>query len=131
VTGKLLTRSTGHNPVVVRMITLSMKKAGILKVQRGANGGSALSRSPEDISLFDIMEAVDPESIQDFVDCVHLGSSQICPVGRRIQEVLKDPYRRIAEVIEQEMRKITLDDLSRGISLEEIDIHKKNQFQIF
>jgi DNA-binding IscR family transcriptional regulator len=127
VTGTLLTKSTGCNPVMVRTIVLSLKNAGILHVTRGSSGGSVLVRPPSQVSLWDIAEAVDPESIEDILSGVHEGSSQICPVGRRIQEVLKEPYKRIAGVIEREMRSISLEDLSREISLEEIDSHKKGQ----
>jgi DNA-binding IscR family transcriptional regulator len=125
VTGKLLTGSTGCNPVIVRTIVLALKKAGMLKVTRGSYGGSVLCREPADISLWDIVKAVDPESIRDLMSGVHVGSSKICPVGRHIQDVLREPYRMIAGVIEGQMRVIKLVDLARVIPLEEIIESKK------
>ncbi|MDR2338986.1 MAG: Rrf2 family transcriptional regulator [Deltaproteobacteria bacterium] len=125
VTGKLLTGSTGCNPVIVRTIVLALKKAGMLTVKRGSSGGSELARDPWDISLWDIVEAVDPEAIKDIASGVHVGSSQVCPVGRHIQDVLREPYRRIAGVIEGEMRTISLADLSKVIPIEEIHRSKE------
>jgi DNA-binding IscR family transcriptional regulator len=124
VTGKLLTKSTGCNPVVVRTLVLSLKNAGILEVSRGSRGGSRLLKSPEEISLWDIFTAVDPESADDLMKGIHSKSSQVCPVGRRITEVLSAPYGRIAKVIEKEMRGITLSDLFLGLSMDEIESYK-------
>jgi DNA-binding IscR family transcriptional regulator len=125
VTGRLLTRSTGCNPVIIRTIVLSLKKAGILSVKRGASGGAALLKPPEETSLWDIAEAVDPVSAEDFVSCVHGGASKHCPVGRHIQDILKMPFQRIAEAVKTEMKAITLEDLSKMISVDEISAHKR------
>jgi Rrf2 family protein len=40
-------------------ILLDLKHAGIIKSQRGAEGGYALARPPEDISIADVIRAVD------------------------------------------------------------------------
>jgi DNA-binding IscR family transcriptional regulator len=125
VTGKLLTLSTGSNPVIVRSIVRSLKNAGILTVPRGPKSHTKLLKAPESVSLWDVFEAVDPESMNKLVNGVHTCSSQICPVGKRIFEVLNIPYRKIAGVIEKEMRAITLGELCRHISLEEIEPHKE------
>ena len=126
VTGSLLTRSAGCNPVITRTIVLALKKAGILSVRRGACGGASLSRPPAEISLWDIAEAVDPESVENFADCVHGGSSRNCPVGRRIEDVLRGPYQRIADAIKREMRETTLEGLSALISQDEVAAHKNS-----
>jgi DNA-binding IscR family transcriptional regulator len=128
VTGRLLSRSTGANPVIVRSITLALKKAGMLAVRRGASGGAELLKPPGEISLWDICEAVDPESVQDFSVCIHEGSSRLCPVGRRIQGALAAPYKRIAKAVQDEMQRITLEEISRGFPPSEIDMHKRSPF---
>jgi Rrf2 family cysteine metabolism transcriptional repressor len=41
-------------------ILLDLKRAGLVASTRGAAGGYALARSPEEVSLFDILEVIDP-----------------------------------------------------------------------
>jgi DNA-binding IscR family transcriptional regulator len=125
ITGKLLTMSTGSNPVIVRSIVRSLKNAGILSVPRGPASRTKLLKEPSSISLWDVFEAVDPESMNKLVNGVHTCSSKICPVGKRIFEVLNIPYRKIAGVIEKEMREITLEELCQGLSMEEIEFHRQ------
>ncbi|MDR2611580.1 MAG: Rrf2 family transcriptional regulator [Deltaproteobacteria bacterium] len=124
ITGRLLTRSTGCNPVVVRTLVLSLKNSGILEVTRGPRGGTRLVRDPGKITLWDIFSAVDPESLKHLMTGVHTRSSLACPVGKRIPDILCRPYARIAAVIETEMRRITLSDLFEGLSLDEIEAHR-------
>ncbi len=52
-------------------IFAKLKKAGILKVERGANGGYALNRDPSQITLKEVINALEkPEFIcPDFCDC--------------------------------------------------------------
>lgn len=41
-------------------ILLDLKRAGFIASTRGAAGGYALAKSPEEITLFDILEVIDP-----------------------------------------------------------------------
>ncbi len=41
-------------------ILLDLKRAGLVASTRGAAGGYALAKSPDDISLFDILTVIDP-----------------------------------------------------------------------
>jgi DNA-binding IscR family transcriptional regulator len=126
INGKILSLSTGCNPVVVRTIVKALKKAGILTVPRGPKSGTHLIKAPGDISLWDIHQAVDPTSVEKITKNFHTSSSKICPVGNRICDVLSIPYLKIAKVIEKEMRQISLEDLFQGLSLEEIERHRAN-----
>ena len=49
VTSTLLAQSTGCNPVIIRNILSSLKKAGLIPVSRGP-GGAELCRDPADIT---------------------------------------------------------------------------------
>jgi DNA-binding IscR family transcriptional regulator len=120
ITGRLLTKSTGCNPVVVRTLVLSLKNAGILEVSRGPQGGARLLKPPDGITLWDIYSAVDPESMASLINGVHTGASRICPVGKRIMDVLRKPYGSIAVVMERKMRRITLMDMALDFPEEEI-----------
>jgi Rrf2 family cysteine metabolism transcriptional repressor len=41
-------------------ILLDLKRAGLIASTRGAAGGYALAKSPDDITLYDILEVIDP-----------------------------------------------------------------------
>jgi Rrf2 family protein len=49
----------GHPAKFLEAILLDLKHAGIIKSHRGAEGGYALARPPEDISIADVIRAVD------------------------------------------------------------------------
>lgn len=59
----------------LEQIAASLKKAGLVKVSRGAKGGYSLLQSPQGISLLDIYHALDG-SIQ-LTDC----DDNLCPNG--------------------------------------------------
>ena len=48
----------GTSPVVLRRVLSRLQRAGLVKTQRGVNGGSILARSPEKISLREVFQAV-------------------------------------------------------------------------
>jgi DNA-binding IscR family transcriptional regulator len=124
ITGNFLTMSTGCNPVVVRSIVKALKLAGMLKVARGPKSATCLLKAPGEISLWDIHEAVDPASLEKMALSVHNKSSMVCPVGRHISELIRTTYQKITDVIEKEMRNITLNELIDIFSLDEIEAHK-------
>src|SRR5262245_40196440 len=41
-------------------ILLDLKRAGLVASTRGAAGGYALARSPDDITLYDVLKVIDP-----------------------------------------------------------------------
>jgi Rrf2 family transcriptional regulator, cysteine metabolism repressor len=64
-------------------ILLQLKRAGIVRSVRGARGGYLLAREPGDISMFDIVSAIDgpiltPLPVKDS------GSSDMAPVWREV-----------------------------------------------
>jgi Rrf2 family protein len=63
----------------------ALGRAGLVKAQRGLGGGFALARSPAEMSLLDVINAVDP--IQRITRCpLGLDShrARLCSVHRRI-----------------------------------------------
>lgn len=54
-----------------------LRKAGLVKGQRGPGGGYRLARDPEDISMMDIIDAVDER-----VDLTRCGGARNCRMGK-------------------------------------------------
>src|SRR5260221_7574981 len=50
----------GIAPRFLVQILLDLKRSGLVASTRGAAGGYALARSPEEITLYDVLKVVDP-----------------------------------------------------------------------
>lgn len=109
VTSDLLAKSVGRNPVEIRKLLSSLKKAGIIDVMRGT-GGATLIHDPKTLTLFDIFSAVDPSSLDELIG-VHQHPEKECPIGKNINTILEEPYQDIANTLRDTMSKITLESL--------------------
>jgi Rrf2 family protein len=67
----------------------SLVRGGLVHSTRGLKGGFVLARSPEDISMLDILNAVSP--IKRIESCpldLDAHSSALCPLHRRLDEAM-------------------------------------------
>jgi Rrf2 family protein len=67
----------------------SLSRAGIVRSQRGPGGGSVLARPPEELTIYDVVQAVDP--IRRITSCplgLKSHGSALCPVHRRLDDAL-------------------------------------------
>jgi Rrf2 family protein len=88
VTSELAADSVSTNPVVVRRILGSLRRAGLVRSQPGPTGGWHLHREPAEISLRDVYRAVEDEQLFS----MHRQQPNAeCPVGRNIQST---PWRQ-------------------------------------
>jgi len=77
-------------------ILKKLERADLVNSHRGASGGYCLAKSPADLTLFDIVNAVDErlhlnECLQPGFDCSHNSEENLCNVHKelgRIQDVL-------------------------------------------
>lgn len=84
-------------------IVLDLKKAKIIISKEGLGGGYILAKKPKDISLIDILKAV--EGKKGLVDCIH---------GSCLKEktcLHKNIWQKLQISIEKEFKKIKLLDL--------------------
>jgi Rrf2 family protein len=87
----------------------SLVKAGLVRSIRGAGGGFALAKSPAQIPVLDIIEAVEGRIVfqrckMTRPDCEHLGGCALCGLFERAQDGLKDALTRttLADLIQQQ-----------------------------
>ena len=85
---------------LVRILN-DLREAGVLESKRGTHGGYALARAPEDISLRDIADAIEP-------DMVSVVNTQPGLSGPRVAEA----FRRISENLAEDLGRTTLRDLA-------------------
>lgn len=109
VTSNLLAESTGCNPVVIRNIFGALKKAGIITVARGT-GGAELCKSPADITLYTIYQALEPQGLASLIG-IHSCDGLKCPVAQNIRQVLSGPYKKIEDAMREAMESITLESM--------------------
>jgi Rrf2 family protein len=96
------------NPVVIRRLLSELSKANLVESQPGANGGSRLRRKPEEISLWEIYQAV--ESSAAFSVHQPLSEGQ-CSVSRNIESVLINIQNRVDKAVWQTLRCTTLAEI--------------------
>jgi len=78
----------------------AMNKAGIVNSRRGLHGGFVLAAPPEEISVYDVLQAVDP--IKRFHSCPLKIKEHhdLCPLHRQLDDALA--------VVEHAFRKATI-----------------------
>jgi Rrf2 family protein len=68
-------------------IMQSLGRAGLVRSQRGLNGGFTLAHQPGNLSVLAVVNAVDP--IQRFAECplgIESHGRRLCPLHRRLDE---------------------------------------------
>ena len=97
-----IARRTGVPKAYLAKILNALSQQGLVQTKRGYRGGISLARSTEDISLLQIVEAV--EGGQWLCDCLlgieEFGAYTICPTH--------DFWARIRGEIAEQLRKTTL-----------------------
>ena len=112
VTSEILSISTGINPVTIRGIMSALKKDGIISVKAGT-GGAVLCCPAEEISLYRICSAVEPNFL-DKLFGIHSMPSHLCPVGRNISAVLEKPYKEMSDALAENLRSITMSEIIKN-----------------
>lgn len=97
-------------PSFLAKIVSQLSVAGLLQTSRGARGGVSLARSPDEITLLEVVEAIDgPIFLNECVigndSCVFSDTCPIHPIWCDAQEHLIDRLKRttIGEAIRAKM----------------------------
>ncbi|WP_426417500.1 RrF2 family transcriptional regulator [Aestuariirhabdus sp. LZHN29] len=96
------------HPTRVRHIVSQLVKAGILKSYRGATGGLALDRSPNEITLREVYDAVQGSPlIAEGIDNPFSGWQDHC----KVHGVFTDLFADIETNIRSQLEQVTLDKM--------------------
>lgn len=115
ITSDFLASSVNVNPVIIRKLLSQLKTAELVTVQRGS-GGASIAKPLDEITFLDIynaVECIDNGELFHF----HENPNQVCPVGRNIHNVLDSKLLRIQKAMENEMKKITLEDVIKDTNM--------------
>lgn len=116
-----LALNSGQGPVQVRNIAKkqgipvrfleqvmsALKKAGLVESIRGAQGGYILARSSSEISLAQVLEAIDGPIRP--MDCVSNGQTSLCRQAKDC--IVKDVWEEVKVSIAGVLNSITLNDM--------------------
>ena len=114
VTSKFLAGSIGANPVIVRTVMSSLKDAGIINISQGKSG-ITLAKPLEEITFYDLYEAVDGVDSEEGLFHFHENPNPECPVGRNIHFALDGKLSHIQSVMEDELKRTTVKDVVEDI----------------
>lgn len=106
-TSTFLAGSVNVNPVIIRNTLGQLKTAGLVTVKAG-EGGASLAKDPKHITLMDVFNAVEKK---EMLFHFHENPNPECPVGKNVHAVLDRRLFSIQEVMQEQMKSITLQDL--------------------
>lgn len=107
-----LAGSINTNASVVRRIVGLLTDAGITRSQLGQGGGSFLARPANEITLLDVLRAVEEPG---FFTLPRSEPNQQCSLGRNILPVLDAELGRVSATMEAALAKTTLIDVIRKV----------------
>lgn len=108
VTSADLAGSVNTNPVIIRRLLLSLKRARLIETRKGAGAGSRITRSPQRINLAEIYRAV--EEHEPFTAPAKKPNAN-CPVGNCIRKTLEKVFHSAERALERDLEKTTLADV--------------------
>ncbi len=103
-----------------------LSRAGLVHGQRGRFGGVSLLKTPEEITILEVVKAVDP--IRRITSCpLELASHgiRLCPLHRRVDNALalvEDAFRKttLAEILAEPSESVPLCDFPGRHELEQV-----------
>ena len=127
-----IAESVNTNPVVIRRILSQLQEVGLVHTKAGRGGGTTLARSTEQISLYDVYEAVKDGAL---FRMHHTPPNMACPVGGNIQHVMRKVFEKAYRAMQNVLEGITVEEiftavidrsgipdmLRAGLSFEEIE----------
>lgn len=115
MTSDFMAGSIGTNPVIIRKLLGQLKAAGLVEVARGT-GGVTITKPLDEITFLDVYKAVECAPDEELFH-FHENPNQECPVGRNIHHVLDDKLSQVQKAMEDELSKITLEEVKNDITL--------------
>jgi Rrf2 family protein len=93
-------------PSYLSKVMQALSRARVVRSQRGLHGGFTLARAPDEMSVWDVIQVVDP--IQRIQSCplgLKAHGRKLCPLHRRLDDALA--------LVENAFRESTVGDLLR------------------
>jgi Rrf2 family protein len=100
------------NPVVIRRTMAGLRAAGIVRSEKGHGGGWSLVRPLEDVTLYDVYEALGEPTI---LAMGNRTESPGCLVETAVNRALAGAFEAAEALFVSELRSITIAELARDV----------------
>jgi Rrf2 family protein len=110
---EIVAKSLRTNPVVVRRLLKCMERKGLVEIRPGKDGGVQLGRTPDQITLDQIYQAVETETA---VFALRPRGNPSCPVDSRMKDLLAPIFGATDNAVEKTLEQTTLDSLVKAIA---------------
>jgi Rrf2 family iron-sulfur cluster assembly transcriptional regulator len=108
VLSKTIHECTGVPMPYLRKILFQLSKTGLIQTKRGYQGGFCLERAPEEISLLEVVRAVEPERASDcLLGLAGCSDATPCP--------LRSFWKKERVRIEAELKRLTVAEAARAV----------------
>jgi Rrf2 family protein len=111
-----IARATHVPPAYLSKVLQRLTRANIVHSQRGVGGGMRLVKQPEELTILEVVNAVDPiKRIQTCPLQLAAHGVRLCPLHRRVDQALalvEDAFRKttLAEVLAEPSASVPLCD---------------------
>ncbi len=112
VTSAEIASSVDTNPVVIRRLLSALVNAQLVTGHKGVGGGFGLASAPANITLLDIYRAVEPQPDHGLD---RFTPNHKCPVGARIETILRTAFLKAQTSMEAELACISLEDVHQQL----------------
>ena len=111
-----ISQEENYSRTYIEKILQNLRAGEIIKSHKGKQGGYSLSRDPSDITLKDIIEALEGSTFDVFCDppthkdivCTHHGLCGVRPIWMKTKELLDHFFQSITlEMLVQEENKVS------------------------
>src|SRR3977135_4187741 len=103
-----LAASVNTNPVVVRRLLLTLRRARLIETFTGKHGGARLRKKPRQISLVDIYDAVEPRPV---ISVNERRALKKCQVSSTMKAIMIRVAESTEQAVRKHLRRITLAQL--------------------
>jgi Rrf2 family protein len=107
-----LAASVNTNPVVVRRLLLALRRARLIETFTGKHGGARLRKKPNQISLVDIYDAVEPRPV---IPVNERRALRKCHVSCNMKAIMTRVAATTEQAVRRHLRRITLAQLVRKV----------------
>lgn len=115
-----IAESTKVPPAYLSKVLQGLQVAGLVKMQRGIGGGVSLVDSPDDLTILDIVNAVEPiERIRTCPLELKGHGTRLCALHRRMDKAIEETEKAfrsttLAEILAEPNQSVPLVDSSVG-----------------
>ena len=112
------------NPVVIRRTMAGLRAAGIVRSEKGHGGGWSLVRRLEDVTLYDVYEALGEPTL---LAIGNRTESPGCVVEKAVNRALEGAFHAAQALLVEQLRSITMASLARDVATHGVGRHTKRK----